>query len=135
MTWRFHWIAPALLIPAAAIAEQAVRALDAGSWRFWFAFGAVLVLGGLGWCASSLALAAGWIDTTGGSVAQFERRLKVLQGVAVSILASILAYFGGFYYFGWPEIACFAAAALAAYGGDKFLTPLLSRITGKAETL
>lgn len=109
-----------------------MRALDAGSWRFWAAFVAVQGLAGLGWCASSFPLAAGWIDTTGGPVAHLERRLKVLQGIAIAILAGNLAYYGGFYGAGWAEIYCFGAAALAAYGGDKFLTPLLSRLTGKA---
>lgn len=127
--WRVTWMAPALLIPAAALAAQAVHALDAGSWRFWFAFGAVQALAGIGWCASSLARIAGWIDPTGGPVAQFERRLAVLQGVAISVLASNAAYYGGFYGQSWPEIYCFIAAALGAYGGDKFLSPLLQRAT------
>ena len=129
--WRLHWLAPALLIPAAAIAEQAVRVLDPGEWRFWLAFLFVQGLAGLGWCASSLALSAGWIDSTGGEVAQLERRLKILQGGAICILASNLAYYGGFYGAGWAEIYCFGAAALAAYGGDKFVSPLFSRLTGK----
>lgn len=127
--WRGAWIAPALLIPVGALAEQAVRELDASSWRFWFAFGAVQGLAGIGWCASSLARFAGWIDPTGGPLAQFERRLVVLQGVAISVLASNAAYYGGFYGQSWPEIYCFIGAALGAYGGDKFLSPLLQRAT------
>lgn len=129
--WRLTWTAPALLIPAAACAQQAVHALDPGSWRFWAAFGAVQGLAAIGWCASSLARSAGWIDTSGGPVAQLERRLVILQGVAISVLGSNAAYYGGFYGQGWAEIYCFIAAALAAYGGDKFLSPLLSRLTGK----
>jgi hypothetical protein len=73
-------------------------------------------------------------------VAIAERRLKILQGLVVALLAGNIAYYGGYYYFTLAEIACFIAAAVAAWGGDKFLTPLLqrvlelfSRVFGKAQ--
>lgn len=126
---------PALLLPAAALAAaQATLAVDAGTGRFWAAFGAVQVLSFFGYAASSLPEWAQWVDDSGGVVEIVERRLKIVQGMIIAVLAGNIAYYGGFYYAGLAEIPCFIGAAVAAYGGDKFLSPLLSRITGKAAT-
>lgn len=130
---RIWWWFPALVPLAAAAAEQAVRAADPGAPRFWAALAAVQVLALFGYAASSLPQWAGWIDDTGGAVAVLERRLKIVQGLVIAILAGNLAYFGGFYCFAWPEIPCFGAAAMASYGGDRFLSPLLSRLTGRIQ--
>ncbi len=114
------------LTPAVAFAaEQVVRTMD-GSPRFWVAALAVIVLSLMGWGASSLKTLAGWDETR-------ERRYEILQGVLVSMLAGHTAYYGG--YFGLPylpaaiavtvpEVVCFIAAAIAAYGGARFLETL-----------
>lgn len=122
-----------VVVPIAAYAaDAAVRELDAASWRFWAAFIAVQILWGLGYAGSSLHEWAGWKDRSGGDLAIAERRLKILQGVAVAALAGNIAYFGGYYYLNVAQVACFIGAAAAAWGGDKFLTPILARITGRA---
>lgn len=125
---RTAWLLLLLLPLAAIAAEQAVRSIDASSVRFWIAGAAVQVLAVFGWSASSLPELAKWRDTTGGDVAIAERRLKILQGLAVAGLACNIAYYGGYYYLGVAEIGCFIAAAIAAWGGDKFLAPLLQRL-------
>lgn len=117
---------------AAVLAGEVQRTLEPGSGRFWFALFAVQVLVAIGHAASSLPDWARWKDTSGGEVAVAERRLKLLQGLVLAALAGNIAYFGGHHYYSLPEIPSFIAAALAAYGGDKFLSPLLSRLTGKA---
>lgn len=123
-----------MLMPLAAYAaEQAMRALDPGAPRFWWALVAVQILSLVGYAASSLPQWAGWIDDSGGAVAVLERRLKIVQGLAIAILAGNCAYYGGFHYFGMAEVLCFGAAAVAAYGGDRFLSPLLSRLTGRVQ--
>lgn len=127
---RWFWL-PVLIWPAAGLADAAVRTMDASTGRFWFTLAAVQVLSLLGYGTSSLPQWAGWVDETGGIVAVLERRLKIIQGMLIAFLAGNIAYYGGYYYFTLAEIACFGAASIAAYGGDKFLTPLLSRITGK----
>lgn len=114
-------------------AEQAMRALDPGAARFWWALVAVQVLALVGYAASSLPQWAGWIDDSGGAVAVLERRLKIVQGLVIALLAGDCAYYGGYHYFGMAEVLCFGAAAVAAYGGDKFLSPLLSRLTGRVQ--
>lgn len=125
---------PLFLLPAVAYAAaQATLAVDAGSTRFWVALVAVQVLAAFGYAASSLPEWAQWVDDTGGAVAIAERRLKIVQGFMIALLAGNIAYYGGFYYFAIAEIPSFIAGAVAAYGGDKFLSPLLSRITGKVE--
>lgn len=134
-TARLAWWLPALFLPALAFAAaQATLAVDAGTSRFWAALAAVQILAGFGYAGSSLPQWAQWVDDSGGPVAIAERRLKIVQGLCLAVLAGNIAYFGGYYYAGLAEIPCFIGAAVAAYGGDKFLSPLLSRITGKATT-
>lgn len=127
---RLGW----LLVPLAPLwaiaAEQAVRGLDPGAPRFWGAMGVVQLLVLLGYGCSSLPQWAGWIDATGGPIAVLERRLRIVQGMLVGFMAGNCAYYGGFYYFGLPEVPCFVAAAVGAYGGDKFVSPLLVRLSG-----
>lgn len=129
--WALRW-GPLALVPLAAVAaEQAVLRMDAGGLRFWVATAAVQILWLAGYAASSLPEWAQWKDTSGGEVVIATRRLKIIQGMVIAGLAGNIAYFGGFYYAGVAEAGCFIAAAVAAYGGDKFLAPLLSRITGR----
>jgi len=124
---RHAWWLLAWVPLAAYAAELALRAFDPGSERFWAALAAVQVLSLLGYVSSSLPQWAGWIDDTGGAVAILERRLKIIQGLVVAILSGNAAYFAGYHYFAMAEILCFGASAGASYGGDKFLSPLLSR--------
>src|SRR6266850_8221906 len=108
-----------------------MRPLD-GSPRFWVAGLVVMVLAFSGYAASSLPEWAKWKDESGDAVAISERRLKIIQGLVIAMLAGNIAYYGGFYYLAIAEVACFIAAAVAAYGGDRFLSPLLTRVTGRA---
>lgn len=127
-----RWLPPAVLPLAAYATEQAIRILDASAPRFWWAAVAVQVLWLLGYGCSSLPEWAQWKDRTGGDVAVAERRLKIIQRMLLACLAGNVAYYGGYYYFGLAEVGCFLAAAVGAYGGDKFLGVVLSRITGRA---
>ncbi len=117
------------LVPLSVAAEQLVRGFDAGAPRFWAALVAVQFLWAIGYAASSLPVWAKWPDGA------LQDRLTIVQGVVVSGLAGNIAYYGGFYYIGFAEIACFIGSGLAGWGGDKFLTPLLSRLTAAIEAL
>lgn len=111
-------------VNAAIAAEQTTR-LMTGDDRFWWTLLAVQVLAALGYAASSLAQWAGWPDGT------LAMRLNIVQGAVTAFLAGNIGFYGSFYYFSLAEVVCFITAAVAAWGGDKFLSPLLSRITGK----
>jgi len=115
---------------AFAAADSNARTLS-GDVRFWVALIAVQVLWVAGHAASSLPQWAQWLDDSGEPVVVRERRLKIVQGAIVSGLAGNIAYYGGYYYINLAEVACFISAAIAAYGGDRFLTPILGRITGR----
>ena len=120
-----------IAFPCVALAvDQSLRIMDPGTSRFWAAMLAVQVLGAVGYCGSNLAQWARWPD---GSLLD---RLTIAQGAVTSLLAANFAYYGGFYLLPtWqinlPEIGCFIATPIAAWGGDKFISPILSRITGK----
>lgn len=126
------WV-PALSYGADNIVSRAFT-VDA---RFWWAHFFVMVLSCAGWAGSSLPKLAGWVDGV-------RQRLEILQGLIVSLISGSFAYYGGFYLltgYGYnpPEVGCFMATILAAWGGDRFLTPLLDtmmgfvrRVTGKA---
>ena len=110
-------------VPLVALAaEQAVRAFEPGTLRFWVTLGAVQMLWLVGYGASSLPAWAKWPDGT------MQDRLMIVSGVITSGVAGNIAYYGGFYYAGFAEIACFIGTGLAGWGGDKFLTPLLGRV-------
>lgn len=129
-TVKFSRALAFMALPAVAVAaEGGMRPLD-GSLRFWVAAMAVMVLALAGYSASSLPQWAQWLDDTGGPVVIRERRLKIVQGLVIALLAGNIAYYGGFYYLAIAEVACFIAAALGAYAGDRFLNPLVSRMTG-----
>lgn len=115
-------------IPSAYAFEQTTRMMDGGN-RFWITMIAVQFLATLGYVASSLAQWAKWPDGT------LTERLEVVQGFLTSILAGNIAYYAGYYYMAWPEIACFIATAVCGWGGDKFLSPLLTRISNLFTTL
>lgn len=120
-----------LMVPAAAIAAESMLAkFEPTTTRFWMEFVAVQFLNALGYAASSLPQLANWVDDSGTNVEQLTRRYKIISGCCVAAMAGNIGYYGGMYYVGVAEIGCFIAAAVCAYGGDKFLTPLLSRITG-----
>jgi hypothetical protein len=113
--------------PLAAIATEqaAVHALDFGSWRFWVNGAFVLVVALGGWAASSLAQLAQWTEG-------WPARLKVLQGLVTSVMAGVIAYALAVYA-GTPDIPSMVGAALAGWGGEKFLNPLLERFFSKSE--
>jgi len=110
------------VVPLSVVAEQLVRAFDPEAPRFWAALAAVQVLWLFGYAASSLPTWAKWPD---GALAD---RLSIVQGALVSGLAGNIAYYGGYYYAGFAEVACFIGSGVAGWGGDKFLTPVLDRI-------
>jgi hypothetical protein len=118
-------------LPAVLAAEQRTRPLD-GSLHFWVAAAVVMLLSFAGYAASSLPEWAKWKDESGDPVAISERRLKIIQGLVLGMLAGNIAYYGALYYLAIAEVACFIGAVVAAYGGDRFLSPLLSRVTGRA---
>lgn len=123
------FVASTLMLPA-LVAYAAVNVFDPTTTRFWVALACVQFIGVMGFCASSLPTFAGWVDSAGTPVEILERRLVILRGLIVAQLAANICYYGGYYYMDITEIGCFIASSVAAYGGDKFLTPLLARITG-----
>lgn len=120
-----------ICMSCALLAHAAVAVFDPTTSRFWAACLAVQVLAVIGFGASSLPSLAGWVDCNGTDVERLERKLNIIRGGIVSLMAANICYYGGYYYMGAAEVGCFMAAAVAAYGGDKFIMPLLSRITGK----
>jgi len=112
--------------PYATAAEQMSRSLI-GDTRFWVVAAAVQVLGVIGYLASSLAQWAKWPDGT------LIERLALVQGSVTALLAANIAFYGGYYYVECPEIVAFIAAAVASWGGDKFISPILVRITGRIQ--
>lgn len=114
-------------IPVAALAAtETARALDLGNWRWWAVLGFVQGITLIGYFASSLNQWAGWIDGT------TLQRLTIIQGMIASIMAGNVAYFLGLHYAGLTEVMALMASGAGGFGGDKFLTPLLGRIFGKA---
>lgn len=124
-------------VPVAAYAaEGATRALSIDS-RFWWTHFFVTVLSLGGWAGSSLPKLANWVDSP-------KAKLEIVQGVVVAGLSGSIAYYGGFYLlsgtsYAVPEVGCFMATIIAAWGGDRFLAPLLNtlsdfaqRVTGRA---
>lgn len=110
------------VVPLSVAAEQLVQAFDPSASRFWAALAAVQVLWLFGYAASSLPVWAKWPDGTVGD------RLTIVQGALVAGLAGNIAYYGGYYYAGFAEVACYIGSGVAGWGGDKFLTPVLQRV-------
>ena len=103
----------AALVPLAALAvDEMAHHFEPGTMRFWWTLGAVQVLWLFGYLASSLPAWAKWPDGT------VQDRLTIVQGVMVGGLSGNIAYYGGFYYAGFAEIACFIGTGLAGWGGD-----------------
>lgn len=113
------------LIPIAAFAADRA-ALDLTNGRWWAILGFVQAITLLGYAASSLSQWAGWIDGT------VLVRLQIIQGVMVAILAGNVAYFTALHSANLPEVYALMSSGAGGYGGDKFLTPLLTRIFGRA---
>jgi len=95
----------------------------------WAFFGVQLV-SVAGHAAASLVDWADWADKSGAPVDIARRRLKLLQGLAISLLAGNACYYGSSH-LGVGEIPGLLGSGIAAYGGDRFLTPLLTRLTGR----
>lgn len=117
------------LVPMAAIAQQVARAMEPGTFRFWATLAAVQVLWAVGYLASSLP---GWAKWQDGVLLE---RLQIVQGMLVAGLGGNIAYFGGYYGLEMAEITCFISTGIAGYGGDRFVSPLLGRLTAAMDTL
>lgn len=101
----------------AVMADQTVKMVDpqnvpAVTWA-WVA-GLALA----GWFASSAPNLANWVDGTG--VELLRKRLEVLKGLAVALIAGFIAYLLALVA-GTPNLLAFVGVLLAAYGGDKYM--------------
>ena len=133
---RSTWILT--LVPMLAYsAEQTARTLEGDSTTsaFWYLLLAVQVLSLIGHIASSLGEWAQWHDTSGSQLDIKSRRYRLMQGGAVSILAGNIAYFGGYYLVSIGHIEALISSAMAAWAGDRFLTPLMERFTGRMKAI
>jgi len=118
----------AAIIPAASAAEQVSRTIQ-GDFRFWIVAVAVQVLWSIGYLASSFSQWANWPDGT-----RLEK-FQLIQGIFTSLFAGNVAYYGGYYYVECPEVAAFISAGAAGFGGDKFLTPLMTQAFQRLERI
>lgn len=119
-------VAAALAVPVVAFAASATLDTLPVNDRFWGALLAVQFITALGYLASSLPTWARWLDDE----ATLEQRLSVISGALTAVLAGNVAYFGALHYMHVAEVGAFISSGVAAWGGDKFLTPILQRIVG-----
>ena len=116
-----------LMIPFGALgADQAIKAFDLSSGRWWAILFFVQVFTIVGYMASSLSQWAGWVDGT------TLQRLQIVQGAIAACLAGNMSYFLGLHYAGLTEVMALMSAGAGGFGGDRFLVPLLQRLFGKA---
>lgn len=110
---------PLLCLAAPVFADQTVKLVDpqAVPWLTWAWVGG---LSFVGWFASSAPKIARWQDEED----RLEKRLTVMQGLVVSLMAGIIAYLLALYT-GAPNLLGFIAVALAAYAGEKYLADRL----------
>ena len=119
-------------VPPAALAAERLL-LDSATGAFWGVLGAVQALCLLGHAAASLSTWAAWRDE--GTVAEVRaRRFHLAQGVAVSLLAGNATYYGGVYVGMYGIAESLIGASLAAWGGDRFLGPVLERVVEMLRT-
>ena len=119
-----------LAVPFAAMAaEQSIKQFDLSSARWWAILAFVQVVTIIGYMASSLSQWAGWID---GTVLQ---RMTILQGAIAALMAGNMSYFLGLHYAGLSEVMALMSAGAGGFGGDRFITPVLQRMFGKATGL
>jgi hypothetical protein len=120
------------VLPVSAFAADIVRSLgdDAEHIAFWVALIFVQLVTLIGYAGSSLPGWAKWIDGDT-RFAILTNRLTILAGLFTSLFAGNVAYYAGFYYLNSPQIACFIAAGLCGFGGDRAVSPMLNRVLGK----
>lgn len=116
---RIEWLF--LLAPVIAFATETALHADMSTLEFWLTLLCVQGLTMIGYGASSLALWAKWPD---GSL---EQRLTIVQGMLVAGLAGNIGYYYSYYSMAFPQIGSFTLAALCSFGGDKFVSPLVTR--------
>lgn len=122
----------ALTLPGLVIAADRGEAIQLSQLLVWvIQFIAVQGISLMAHGASSLTEWAQWKDDSGTPVELATRRLKVVQGLMVSIFAGNVAYYGLQVTTQTDDVPSLILAGVAAYGGDKFLTPILARITGR----
>lgn len=124
--WWVLWF-----LPCAALATEEITTAE-GIISALLIFLGVQFVSLVGHGAASLPDWAQWSDQDGTRVEVAARRLKIIQGLLISILAGNISFYGGQYYAGLHEIPGLIGSGMAAYGGDRFLTPILSRITGRS---
>lgn len=112
-----------LMVPFTAYAaDTAAKAMDFTSLATWITLGAVMLLTLAGYAGSSLPQWAGWVQ------GDLTTRLQLAAGLITALLAGNFAYFLA-RHLDMPGIVCFMAATAGGWGGDKFLAPLLGRLT------
>ena len=121
-------VAAALAVPVVVFAAGDVQNTLPVNDRFWGALLAVQCITALGYFASSLPTWARWLDDQ----ATMEQRLAVVSGALTAVMAGNVAYFGSLYYMHTAEVSAFISSGVAAWGGDKFLTPILQKIVGSS---
>jgi len=124
-----------LTLPGLVIASNHGESIQLSQLVVWaIQFVAVQGISLMAHGASSLTEWAQWKDDSGTPVELATRRLKVIQGLIISILAGNVAYYGiQFTTEKIDEVPSLILAGVAAYGGDRFLTPILQRITGRQQ--
>jgi len=133
-TYPNYW--PARIGVAGFVPEVAVMSESASAFFNDFVLSALLfflvqLVCVIGYASASLADWAVWKDSSGTELERTERRLKLIQGFLIGILAGNICYYGGGGYLGADHLTSMIGAGIGAYGGDRVLTPILTRITGK----
>lgn len=123
--WWLLWLLPTVVLAAEQVA------LVSGVTEIILIFFGVQLVSVVGHGAASLTDWAQWGDRSGSSVDMYARRLKLVQGLLLSGLAGNAFFYGSQQMADLSEIPALLGAGVAAYGGDRFLTPILTRITGK----
>lgn len=122
----FNFIGSLALYVACGIAAAAERRFEE-DWStavFWGLFGVVQACWIVGYSLSSLPKWGKWIDGS----ADIEYKLNIVVGVLFSLVAGNLAYYLGFYEFGWKLLYCICGALAGGFAGEKWLSPLLMRV-------
>ncbi len=84
----------------------------------------VLIYIGLGWAAARLPELAAWGDGDLG------KRLQIIQGMFVSIVAGMVGFFGG-RWAGLPDMGTFICVVVFAYAGTRALDAIFERMLGR----
>lgn len=123
------WGVALAFVSLAAFADQTVKLVDPQAVPL-VTWGWVLGLAVGGWFASSAPNLASWSDGEG--IELLKKRLEVMRGFAVSMIAGFVAYLLALYS-GAPNLLGFIGVLCAAYGGDKYLAPIAERFRSDAK--